>query len=295
MSGFLFFVVGAFIGIVSSVIISRYYYLKQTTKRLTPYIHLASPILRGVDLNVRKALKIYYKDVEVDDLFDLQFIIANEGNRPIRGYVKPLSLSIPKNIKIIDSSILLTHPKDREVQIRVEEQPENNTVVKFDFPILNSGDFFLAKLLLDGNIKTSQILFEITDEDLPHEIKPLIWPTMRIMPAYSSNEDDEKPRKFWLFVGTVSIMGGLLFAYLSFMFTEFFYYSWQNGDLGGFELFNLIIFALLVILSFTLFGTAIITFTSSRKIERRLTSRRFNLPSTVHSDELFLDDNLEKH
>src|SRR5690349_20675421 len=111
MNGLVSLLMGAVLGVITSIIITRYYYFKQVDKRITPYIQLASPILKGTDPNVRKSLKIHYQDKEVSDLFDLQIIVANEGYRPIRNYIEPLSFDVPNSVKVLDTSILYAKPK----------------------------------------------------------------------------------------------------------------------------------------------------------------------------------------
>lgn len=84
---------GIVIGILATTLISKYYFRKSVTKQVTPFIHLASSVLAGIDPVVREALKIHYGDVEVKELYQLQFLIANDGERAIRDCIEPFWVS----------------------------------------------------------------------------------------------------------------------------------------------------------------------------------------------------------
>lgn len=156
----------ALIGIAVGIFVSRYYFQKAIDKKLTPYIYLALPVLQNIDPDVRKSLKIQYHEVEVADLFQLQFLIANEGQLAIRDCIEPLTLILPPNVKVFDATILHVDPKGRTVNVSVNEV-DGSTQVKFDFPLLNHGNFFVVQLLLNGEVKASDLIFQITVDDLP--------------------------------------------------------------------------------------------------------------------------------
>lgn len=179
MENILIAFVGAVIGIIATVVVGRYYYVRTTDKRLNVYIQLASPVLGGIDPKVREVLKVHYRNIEVVDLFQLQFLVANEGVRAIRDCIEPLTVGIPSNIKLLDATVLYVRPENRTVKVNVRDEDntaDSSTVVECIFPLLNKGDFFLVKLLLDGLLKPLELQFRITADDLPPVINTKMLP-----------------------------------------------------------------------------------------------------------------------
>lgn len=62
----------------------------------------------------------------------------------------------------MDASILHVAPEGREVRI-----VQSQTSVAFTFPLLNAGEFFITKLLLQGRARPKDFKFSITDDELP--------------------------------------------------------------------------------------------------------------------------------
>lgn len=109
---------------------SWYFFRKSVSKRLSVYTQFASPVLSSVDdPEVRKALEIHYRGTKIEDLLQLQFVIANEGQRAIRDLLDPLSVTLPKNAKLLEARVLHVEPKGREVNIGSVELPDGQTKV----------------------------------------------------------------------------------------------------------------------------------------------------------------------
>jgi hypothetical protein len=117
---------GIIVGVAATILVGRYYYVRSIDKRLTLYIQLASPVLAGIDPEVSEALKINYREVDVVNLFQLQFLIANEGERAIRDCIEPLTLKLPSDIKVLNATILHVHPKERMVKVNTRMGKENS-------------------------------------------------------------------------------------------------------------------------------------------------------------------------
>ena len=79
--------------LIVGVVASRYYFKRTVDKSLTPYIHFSSSLFDGVDPSVRESLKIAYKGTPVNELLEIQFLIANTGERSIRDVIHPLTPS----------------------------------------------------------------------------------------------------------------------------------------------------------------------------------------------------------
>ena len=68
---------GIVIGVIATILVSRHYYRRTIERKLTPFIHLHSEVFAGIDPEVRKDIKIYYKNEEVNELTHYQVLIAN--------------------------------------------------------------------------------------------------------------------------------------------------------------------------------------------------------------------------
>jgi hypothetical protein len=188
-------------GIIVTIIAGRYYASKPMQKSLTPYIYFASPVFGGVDEDVRKDLKIEYQGEEIKDLFQLQILVGNNGQRAIRDYIEPLTLIIPAGIELLDVNVLYAYPDGRSIQIRTISQHGTPTRAAFEFPLLNRGDFFLVKILLDKAVDLKDLKFEIVAEDLPATIElKHMW-------------DEASPEEG---VDWPTVVGGLVFSALGF-------------------------------------------------------------------------------
>jgi hypothetical protein len=153
--------------------ISWYFFRKSVSKRLSAYIQFASPVLSGVDdPEVRKALEIHYRGTKIEDLLQLQFVIANEGQLAIRDLLDPLSITLPKNAKLLEARVLHVEPKGREVSIGTVELPDGRTKVEIRFKLLNKREFFFVKMLINGKLDVGTIRFNIAVDDLPPIIIP---------------------------------------------------------------------------------------------------------------------------
>ena len=156
------------IGVIATVLVSSYYFRKSFTKSLTAYVQFSSLPLRGIDPEARKAIEIKYHDQQVENLFEIQFLIANTGDKAIRDVIDPLTLTIPNGSSLLDASLLHVSPDGRRVTIKSSDDQRH---VSFSFPVLNSGEFFIVKLLLNGAPETKAFIFAITADELPPTLK----------------------------------------------------------------------------------------------------------------------------
>lgn len=156
-------------GVAGTVLVSRYYFRRSIGKSLTPYIQFWSSPLAEIAPEVARELEVRYQGQFIADLFEIQFLIANSGDRAIRNIIEPLTLTVPDEVKLLDATILHVDPEGRRVDLKVHESHQK---VAFEFPLLNSGEFFIAKLLLNGNARPSAFQFSIAAEDLPPRITP---------------------------------------------------------------------------------------------------------------------------
>lgn len=192
------------IGVAATFIASRHYYRRSVDKELTPFIQLQSNVLSRIDKDVKSDLHIEYKGTKVENLQQVQFLIANTGERALRDVIKPLSLKLPDAVEIMDAAMLHIFPEGREVTLTVSE---NDCSVNFDFPLLNKDEFFIFKLLLKGEPKSKELKFSIVADDLPPrlDIKRL---------DYSQIEREEKSKGAGFELGLFGASLALIFLSL---------------------------------------------------------------------------------
>ncbi len=77
--------------------------------------------------------------------------------------------------KTLDASILHKDPADLQIIIAQDEQ-DDIPIVRCEFPLLNSGEFFMLKLLLDGYIQRSDIECHILVDDVPRSFSAKLLP-----------------------------------------------------------------------------------------------------------------------
>jgi hypothetical protein len=212
------------VGVVATVLVSRYYFKRSVDKSLTPYVQFFSSLFEGVDTSVRDSLKIAYKGTPVNELLEVQFLIANTGERSIRDVIRPLSLAIPAKCSLLDASILHVSPEGREVKI---SQSEGS--VDFGFALLNSGEFFITKLLLHGKATLKDFKFSITVDDLPPTIPAVLLP-------YNLIESEWKREFEWglLLLGLILIVIGSALAGLIYTQWPLLLMCWQIGLVTSF-------------------------------------------------------------
>jgi len=164
MSSILISIISIIFGIIATIIVSSYYYKKSFKKSLTPYTQFFSTPLHGIDQEVRKDLIIKYKDKEIQELFEIQFLIANTGDKAIRDIIKPLTLTIPGKCNLLDATILHISPSGRNISL---EYFEESNKISFCMQLLNSNEFFIVKLLLDKECEAKEFIFSIVADELP--------------------------------------------------------------------------------------------------------------------------------
>lgn len=164
---------GLLVGALLSFSISWYFFKKSINKRLSAYLQFSSQVLAGVDdPTVRKSLEIHYRGSKIDDLLQLQFVIANEGQRAIRDMLEPLSMTLPSSVKLLEARVLHVEPKGREVTVSSVVLENGKTKVTFNFNLLNKDEFFFIKMLLNGTVDPDSLLFNIGVDDIPPTIHP---------------------------------------------------------------------------------------------------------------------------
>lgn len=266
------------VGAAFSVWLSSYYFRRSHRKSLTPYIQYASSPFRDLDPAVSRALDIKYQDVPVVDLFEIQFLIANTGDKAIRDVIRPLTFKVPAESDLLDATVIHRYPAELNVNTSVTFDGTCDLVV-CEFPLLNSGDFFILKLLLNGTPKSQEFQFAITVDELP--------PTLKSERLPSDAVGTDKKRPFEL-----PLLGvGIALALCGLAQFKVVYDSWSvipslaSGLRGFFAAFDLSSAALLLSVVpaffFTLFG-AMLSAAACADGSFPPKKKRFIIPEDVH-------------
>lgn len=270
------------IGVLATVWVSRYYFLRAVDKKLTAYVQFSSSLFDGVDPSVREALKISYKGTAVSDLLDIQFLVANTGERAIRDVINPLSVSIPKDCTLLDASVLHVSPEGREVTIT-----QSAKTVSFLFPLLNTGEFFVTKLLLQGRARPKDFLFSITVDDLPPTLCPIPLPHDLI--------DTGKKRGFegeLLVLGVILLLFGASFAGVIFGHSSTLQECWTRGVAASFPqhwilLLSVVVTAIPAILLLVIGPMVMVGAFTNFSFPKR---KRFRVPEDIVRRRIFFED-----
>lgn len=229
MEEYLLPIIGILSGGVISVLVSRYYYKKSIReKTLSCYVQFVSEILTDIDFDLKQKLEINYNGQKVDKLYQTQFIIANTGNICVSNIIQPLTLQIPDQAELLDVNIVHIEPKERNVSYNTIKNSKNE-LIKFIFPFLNPGEYFVVRLLTKGLLHSPKKiekdvldnnsyfflgfdeidLFKFTTsvEDLP----PLL--ISKRLPTYYSNFKSRK-RNILKIVAIVSICMAFVFSFI---------------------------------------------------------------------------------
>lgn len=168
-------IVGIIIGVAATVLVARYYFRKTINKEISVFVSLNSRVFEGLEPQVRSKLEFHYSGKEIAELQQIDMIIANNGDRAIRDCIEPLTLHFKKMTTILDASIIHREPSALQVTIESKEC-DNLPVVRCEFPLLNKGEFFLLKLLLDGYVSRKDIECKILVDDLPRSFSAKLLP-----------------------------------------------------------------------------------------------------------------------
>lgn len=155
------------IGVAATLAVGHYYFRRTVSKELSVYLQSSAQLFRGVAHEVRQQLNIEYRGVPVEHLQEVQFLIANTGERAIRDVIKPLSSTLPGDCALLDAALVHVTPKEREIRLTTTERS-----LQIDFPLLNRDEFFVLRLLVRGRFKSEDLTFQITADDLPPALKP---------------------------------------------------------------------------------------------------------------------------
>lgn len=269
---------GVAIGASASYFVSRHFFQKSIKKKtLTPYIQFTSQLFSELDPELEGNLKVNYKEHKIENITQAQFLIANSGDIPIRDIIEPLKLKVPKDNKILGLSLLHIEPEGRTVSYKILETSDYN-VVEFNVPLLNGGDFFVFKIILQDKlpIETSnksdeqtepKFEFTITADDLSPKLKIEHLPF-----SYYEHEKETEFEWTGVWIGVISLLTsiaifGTILAFSKpsknlFIFSLKDFFSLDNFSASHIFILLLLIlglfFVLLAVLAFVLTITEIV-------------------------------------
>jgi hypothetical protein len=109
--------VGVIVGALVTVLASRYYFRRSISKRLGLYGLLNSFVFDGIARDVRAQLQFRFQGREVNELQQVIFLVANDGERAIRDVIESLTLIVPADVEVLDASIVYRQPEGLKADI----------------------------------------------------------------------------------------------------------------------------------------------------------------------------------
>lgn len=197
-------------GVLVTIVVGRYYFKRTTNKSLGIFRMLVSEAFAGVESEVRERMTFTYLKREVDDITQIEFLVANDGDTAISDLINPLALTLPKSVELLDANILHRDPNDLDVEINLSMLKDDFRSIEFEFPLLNKGEFFLVKLLIAGKIAAKDLQFTLLGNDLPRTL------SMSRLPSSAYRERKFRPDWVPFFVGVfMSFLGVWLYWVVS--------------------------------------------------------------------------------
>lgn len=160
-------ILGIVAGAIITIAVSRYFFRESLKVNIEVFAHQSSTIFEGVDDDVRHQLSLQFADREIADLSHVEYLIANNGRHPIANYKQPLTLHAPTGTRILDAALLFVSPEGRSIRVSADER-----TATLHFDVLNPGEYFLVKVLLEGLAHAHEMDFSIAAENLPPRIVP---------------------------------------------------------------------------------------------------------------------------
>ena len=167
--------IGALIALIATVITVLIFLAQRNRKSLSYEILSCIPVV-SVSSEIEGKLKILFKGKAVTKVYLVIIKLSNLGNVPITSsdYEKPVRFKFHKGSKILTAEIAERSPKNLTVSFTFDE-----TIVKLEPALLNSGDYislqFLASGLdsslpidVDGRIAGVKDIVEKTENNLPN-------------------------------------------------------------------------------------------------------------------------------
>lgn len=189
---------GIIFGAIMTYVVSKYFFNKGIKKKsLTPYRQFSSRLFSKLDPELKKDLIVSYRNHKVDNLTQVQFLVANDGDVSIRDIIEPLRLRIPKENTIFSVSIIHIEPDGRNISYKIIDS-ETENIIEFNIPLLNPREFFVFKLLLQDSLPEEEkdkerkitYSFTITADDLQPKLSISGLP-------YSYYEEDKNKKYDW--------------------------------------------------------------------------------------------------
>jgi hypothetical protein len=282
-------ILGILFGIISTTIVAHYYYKRSRRKTLSAHIIMNNNIFGGVHSDDRKNLRFEYRGEQIDNLYQMEILIGNDGEQAISNCLKPLTLDIPKNIKVIDVSIIHKYPPELDINIHRDDSESSNSKITFNFLLLNKGDYFVVKLLLNEYIKLEDCIFRIMSDDLPRKIYSS-WFSIETMGRGQFIGESVGI----LVVGVILLVNGISTLFTLFLFHRFqpelFPIPWETFKPSSFSMIILPLLTITMIMFYAVGIIMVITVVFNIILGRKIP---FLLPKDITS-RIFRMDNFRQ-
>ena len=190
---------------IAGIVVTHYYFIRSTRTRLTPYVLGFGRALETLN-EVRHRLTVKLDGIEVKHLHFARLLFVNDGDRAIRGTATPLRILLPQSARFVEVAVVYARPSELVYKISNTELPDGSTAIDIQFPLLNTEDALLVRVLWDGEVALDAWRFQISSEGLPPLLSPKLPPYHFML---SSGQEEEQLRVNWKHVrlgATITIL-----------------------------------------------------------------------------------------
>lgn len=195
----------ALVSLIIGLLIGRYFHRKTVDRSVGVYARTDAKLFDGVAEEVREELTVRFRGNAVADLHHLELVVANDGERAVGQFHKPIKIEFPYAISILDATVLDSSHSDLPITLKLDAE-DSVARLLLDLPFLNRGDWLVMKVLLTPPVDlTSVSVFTLAEELEPHI-------RVQSMPAESAGQTWIEKLQWWLLlVALVAVMlGGMV-------------------------------------------------------------------------------------
>jgi len=157
------------IGIIATGILSHLYHKRNHCRSLGVFVRYDARFFDKIDSSIRHSLTVEYNGRPIDQLQQIEIVVANDGEQAVKQLIEPLRISFPPNARILEKSITKRSHPDIQVEI-VQHSNQDAEVLAISFPLLNSGEYFSLSLLIEGSVSPKTTACVLAAEGLPRKL-----------------------------------------------------------------------------------------------------------------------------
>jgi len=156
------------LGILATIVVSRYYFTRSLRKSLGAMVISVQPWNPERD-SVPASVVAASARASRRELSEVQILVQNNGHRAIRELIEPLRFRVVSRREIYAAAVVVCKPKAVNA---VVELGSDHGEAQCRFSILNPRDAFVVRLLVAGNVREGELSVTLAGDDLPYAVYP---------------------------------------------------------------------------------------------------------------------------